>query len=328
MNNGLVGVQVKANFTLTPKTGKEIDTKSIAEASYNQTAKVIESSTEEELQLLQLDISGHLAYDDSVVNTVVQAAENLGIASDLAGVGANPADVTFLKLLRGDVDKPAAINTSQPISEIFKDAQARAEDVHTQEELSAEHMPTKDEIALSVRRLVLNFVKKPKAAANGTQAQEAELTPEDLSKIQRVLAKELGANWTEYHFLCQASEYQRAVTVATPAAEPAGSAGWSEDQKKQYAQSLQDPTEIVNKYAVRCAVLSKITDADLTKLANALRWYQRAPAPPSSQPPSDACANLAPTDVLCSLRSSSYRCALLIALIVLMLISAVRLQVL
>ena len=305
MNNGLVRVQIKANFTLTPKTGKEIDTKSIAEASYNQTAKVIESSTEEELQLLQLDISGHLAYDDSVVSTVIQAAENLGIASDLAGVGAHPADVTFLKLLRGDADKPAAINTSQPISEIFKDAQARAEDVHTQEELSAEHMPTKDEIALSVRRLVLNFVKKP---ANGTQAQEAELTPEDLSKIQRVLAKELGANWTEYHFLCQASEYQRAVTVATTAAEPAGSAGWSEDQKKQYAQSLRDPTEIVNKYAVRCAVLSKITDADLTKLANALRWYQRAPAPPSSQPPPDACARLAPTG-----------CALLIALIVVLL---------
>jgi hypothetical protein len=240
-----------------------------------------------------------------VVSTVIQAAENLGIASDLAGVGAHPADVTFLKLLRGDADKPAAINTSQPISEIFKDAQARAEDVHTQEELSAEHMPTKDEIALSVRRLVLNFVKKP---ANGTQAQEAELTPEDLSKIQRVLAKELGANWTEYHFLCQASEYQRAVTVATTAAEPAGSAGWSEDQKKQYAQSLRDPTEIVNKYAVRCAVLSKITDADLTKLANALRWYQRAPAPPSSQPPPDACARLAPTG-----------CALLIALIVVLL---------
>ena len=36
----VIGIPIKAKFGVTPKTGREIDTKSIAEASYNQTAKV------------------------------------------------------------------------------------------------------------------------------------------------------------------------------------------------------------------------------------------------------------------------------------------------
>merc|ERR1711871_226362 len=66
----VLGIPVKADLHLTPKDGKEIDTKSIAEKSFDQTRNVIESGSEEELQLMDLDLSG-LESTDVVVQQAV-----------------------------------------------------------------------------------------------------------------------------------------------------------------------------------------------------------------------------------------------------------------
>ena len=287
----ILGIPVKANFTLTPKSGKEIDTKSIAEATFNQTAKVIESSTEEELALLQLDISGHQMYDDSVVDSVVKAAEHFGVAADLAGVGAHPSDVAFLKLLRGEAPEPAPVNSSQPIAKIFDEVSDRAGEVVPEEEVAADKTPTKEEVGLSKARIALILVPKPELAGSaGTpatpgketadlQANDTKPTESDLDKITEVLAKELGGNFTKYHFLCQYAEFQKSVAPSSPVEAPQGSDTWSSEQQKAYVDSLKDPSELVTKYAVRCAVLTKVTEVQLTALAGKLRWYSELQGP-------------------------------------------------
>ena len=277
--------QVKANFTLTPKSGKEIDTKSIAEASFNQTAKVIESSTEEELQLLQLDISGHQMYDNSVVDTLVAAAEEFGLADALAGVGSDPSDVVFLKLLRGRSPEVAIVNKSQPIEDVVKAVEAVAEHVYSPSEVEEGAVPTKKDVNLSTARIALVFTPKapsaPAAPGKVTSLLQADDKPTqaDLDKIAQVLATELGGNFTQWHFLCSFSEFQKVVAPSTAPAAPQGSDTWTDEQKQAYANSLKDPSELITKYAVRCAVLIQVTVAQLQAVAGKLRWYWASPLP-------------------------------------------------
>jgi hypothetical protein len=282
----VLGVPVKASFTLTPKSGREIDTKSIAEAAFNQTAEVIESSTEEELTLLQLDISGYQMYDDSVLDAVVKAAEHFGVAADLAGVGVKPFDVTFLKLLRGEAPEPKPVSTSQPMAKIFDEAKSRAGEVQTEKQVAAEKTPTRQDVGLSKARIALIFVPKPNGSATpantrlgATEASDTKPTEADLDKITKVLANELGGNFTKYHFLCQYAEFQKSVVPSSLVEAPQGSDTWSNQQKKAYVDSLKDPSELVTKFAVRCAVLTKVTEAQLIALAGKLRWYSELQGP-------------------------------------------------
>jgi len=281
----ILNIPVKANFTLTPKSGKEIDTKSIAEASFNQTAKVIESSSEEELQLLQLDISGHQMYDDSVVDTLVAAAEKFGLADALAGVGSDPSDVDFLKLLQGKSPEVAAVNKNQPIEDVVKAVEAIADDVYSPSEVQESSVPTKKDVNLSTARIALVFTPKaptaPAAPGKVTSLLQADDKPTqaDLDKIAQVLAKELGGNFTQWHFLCSFSEFQKAVAPSTAPAAPQGSDTWTDVQKQAYANSLKDPSELITKYAVRCAVLIQVAEAQLQAVAGKLRWYSELQGP-------------------------------------------------
>jgi hypothetical protein len=88
-----------------------------------------------------------------------------------------------------------------------------------------------------------------------------------------------GPQYTKFHLLCNFSEFQKKVVPAsagTPS-KPVGSDMWTDEQKLAFIALHPDPSEIVTKYAVRCAVISSISDAELTAVAGKLRWCLAAP---------------------------------------------------
>ena len=224
---------------------------------------MIESSTEEELSLLQLDLSG-LETADSALRGLMDDAQEALCGAKL-GLNATKSPKAIKRRLFGDEDSLLSSCVDESGLADTAHVNASFDDV-VNATVGEVGEIKKAEVSQATDRLVLVF--------KGTIAN---LTEEHIKFVKNVTASILGLD--EFEVLLGISEFQKPKPqsgygdTVQPPKYANGTIMSQEDAEKQgFTPPPVPEPEMITKVAMRIILLSNVSRAKFTLLANKLSW--------------------------------------------------------